>query len=41
MANLVACSAPSTTLIKYDTAELDAEAAIERELALKQQVLLI
>ena len=36
IANLVACAAPSTTRIQYDTAELDAEAAIQRELALKK-----
>lgn len=35
-ANLVACAAPSTTRITYDTAELDAEQTIQRELALKK-----
>ena len=33
---VTACAAPTTTRIKYDTAELDAEAAIQRELALKK-----
>lgn len=33
---LTACAAPSTSRIKYDTAELDAEEVLQRELALKK-----
>jgi hypothetical protein len=33
---VTACAAPTTTRVIYDTAELDAEAAIQRELALKK-----
>ena len=33
---LTACAAPSTTRINYNTAEIDAEAALQRELALKK-----
>ena len=33
---LTACAAPSTTRMNYDAAELDAEAALQRELALKK-----
>ena len=33
---LTACAAPSTSSIKYDTAELDAEEVLQRELALKK-----
>jgi hypothetical protein len=33
---LTACAAPSTSRVKYDTAELDAEEVLQRELALKK-----
>jgi hypothetical protein len=33
---LTACAAPSTSRINYDSAEIDAEAALQRELALKK-----
>lgn len=33
---ITACAAPNTARINYDTAELDAEASIQRELALKK-----